>query len=489
MNLINYKLILLINSFSNEEIELFRKFISSPFFTKGRNYIPFLEQVLKLKSLNNNTKNSGKYKNGELPAADSGKKFSDQTLRNRYSELYKLGEEFLIYLGLSEKKAEKDKILLGKMLERKLYIPYSIRYKETFKQLDTEKFDKKKFQNMIYMAEMNSYFLQDKNKIDQIYNEYYESSNIKLCLNLIDFFETGFEFAQQEFDSRKFEPNYVLNLLKDLNAGEMMNSFSRSSNVIFKVTAMNYYLYKAFENENEVAFYTKAHKIFKGLFGELKDSYKVKIFNHMINFCIRKLNLGFKEFRNDLFELYNEKLEQNLISDLKSTVYLFNYFREYVYIGLSLNKYDWVEKFIAEYSQELPDEMREDETRLSYAKLDLAKGKFERSLKNLENIKPTYYLLYIDSSLVRLCNHFELKNYEEAYLELDRLKHYLRNHNEIPKVHITTYGNFIRIYQRLLRYITDPEKSDAGFFEKDVKAMKMITKKEWLLEKIAELVN
>jgi hypothetical protein len=269
----------------------------------------------------------------------------------------------------------------------------------------------------------------------------------------------------------------------------MMNAFGKSGIVIFKVTAMNYYLFKAFENENEVAHYTKAHKIFKELFGELKDSYKVKIFNHLINFCIRKLNLGFKEYRNDLFELYNEKLDQNLISDLKSTVYLFNYFREYVYIGISLKKYAWVENFISKYSHELPDEMREDETGLSYAKLDLAKGKFERSLKNLLNIKPTYYLLYIDSSLIRLCNHYELKNYEEAFLELDRLKHYLRNHKEIPKVHLTTNGNFVRIYQKLLRYITDPEKNEIGYFEKDVRTMEMVAKKDWLLEKISELVN
>ncbi|HMS33794.1 MAG TPA: hypothetical protein PKC91_06885 [Ignavibacteria bacterium] len=489
MNLVNYKLILLINSFSKEEIELFRKFISSPFFTKGRNYIPFLDNVIKLKSFRNNTKNSIKYKKEKLPAADSGKNFSEQTLRNRYSELYKLGEEFLINLGLSEKKAEKDKILLGKLLERKLYIPYSIRYKETFKQLHIEKFEKKKFQNLTSLAEMNSHFLHDKNKIDQIYTEFYESSNIKLCLNLIDFFETGYEFAQQEFDSRKFEPNYVLNFLKDLNAEEMMKSFSRSSNVIFKVTAMNYFLYKAFENENEVTYYTKAHKIFKRLFGELKDSYKVKIFNHMINFCIRKLNLGFKEFRNDLFELYNEKLEQKLISDLKSTAYLFNYFREYVYIGLSLYKYEWVEKFIEKYSDELPEEMREDETSLSYAKLNLAKGKFERSLKYLENIKPTYYLLYIDSSLIRLCNHYELENYEEAYFELDRLKHYLRNHKEIPAVHRITIANFVKTYQKLLKYVTNPANDESGFILNEIESMKLVGKKDWLIKKIIELDN
>jgi len=484
LELVNYKLILLVKSFSPKEIEQFEKFISSPYFTKGRNYIPFLKEVIRLISASEH-KNTGM----KTSDSDTGKKLSDQTLRNRYSELYKLGEEFLIYNSLSKNKIEKEKILLNELVDKKLFVPFSIKYREALKYLNSDKFDNNKYRNISVITELNSRFLLEKNKIEQVYSEFYRNSEIILCLNLINFFELGYEFAQQEFDGRKFEPNYILDFLRRIDIEDVMEAFRKKDSIIFKVTSLNYYLYMAFRNEDNEDYYFKSHKIFSGLFAELKDSYKVKIFNYMINYCIRKQNRGIKKYQFELFNLYNEKLDQNLISDIKTNAYVFNFFRDYVHIGISIKEFEWVENFISKYSHELPREMRDDETKLSYAKLDLAKRRYERSLSNLNNIKTTYYLLYTDSSLIRLCNFFELKKYEEAYLELDRLKHYMRNHKEIPSDYKHTTENFIKVYNKILKHQTDPVRDEIGFLEKDVMTLKMIAKRDWLIEKIGELRN
>jgi len=484
LELVNYKLILLVRSLSHKEIEQFQKFISSPYFTKGRNYIPYLKEVLRLISDSDINNDSLKSSN-----SDTGKKLSDQTLRNRYSELYKLGEEFLIYNSLTRNKTEKEKILLNELIDKKLYVPFSIKYREALKHLNNDKFDNYKYRNISVITELNSRFLLERNKIDQVYSEFHRYSEIILCLNLINFFELGYEFAQQEFDGRKFEPNYILDFLRRIDIEDIMEAFRIKDSVIFKVTSMNYFLYMAFRNENIEDYYFKSHEIFTGIFAELKDSYKVKIFNYMINYCIRKQNRGIKKYQYELFKLYNEKLDQNLITDIKTNVYVFNFFRDYVHIGISIKEYEWVENFISKYSHELPKEMRYDETKLSYAKLDLAKRRYERSLSNLNNIKTTYYLLYTDSSLIRLCNYYELKKYEEAYLELDRLKHYMRNHKEIPSDYKHTNDNFIKVYQKILKHRTDPKIDEIGFLDKDVMSLKMIAKRDWLIEKIGELRN
>ncbi|MBK8554162.1 MAG: hypothetical protein IPL53_25195 [Ignavibacteria bacterium] len=484
MKIINSKLIDLIRSFSAGELRQFKIFISSPIFAKGRNYMPFLEYVLKV--ITDKDKSQRKEKSAK---ASADIKLSNQTLRNRYSELYKLGEEFLIFNGLNENKIEKDKILLRKLLEKKLYTSYSIKHKDTVKHLVHEKYDNNKIRNLSQIAEMNSFFLHDKNKIEFLYNEYYKNSELVLCSNLLILFESGLEFAQQEFDNRKYDPNFVFDFLRNLKIDDLMKSFRKSDTVFFKVTSMNYFLYKAFENESNESYYFESHKIFAELFADLKDNFKIRFFIFLINFCIRKQNKGNVKFRHELFKLYNEKLNQNLISDLKNNNYVFNNFRDYVHIGLSIKEFQWVENFIEKYSKELPEEIREDETTLSHAKLYFAKRKFEKSLLRLQNIRTIYYLLYIDSSSLRLCNYYELKKYEEAFLELDRLKHYIRNHNEIPKVHKITIENFIRTYMKLLRIQTDPAKEELGFLGKEVKSLKMISKREWLLEKIGEINN
>ena len=181
MELVNYKLILLVKSFSPKEIEQFEKFISSPFFTKGRNYIPYLKEVKRIIS-------ASKHKNTGIKSSDSdtGKKLSDQTLRNRYSELYKLGEEFLIYNSLSKNKTEKEKILLNELIEKKLYVPFSIKYREALKRLNNDKFDNNKYRNISVITELNSRFLLERNKIEKVYSEFYRYSEIILCFTIID---------------------------------------------------------------------------------------------------------------------------------------------------------------------------------------------------------------------------------------------------------------------------------------------------------------
>ena len=144
---INNKLISIIESLNSEEIKQLKKFISSPFFTNGRNYNPFLNEVIKF-SANPGKKNNYKYiKKSEITG-----NLNDQTLRNRYSELYKLCEEFLIYKSNKKKFSDRNKILMAELLERKLYSSFKYNHIETIKQLNKEKFSIEKYKNTSFIT-------------------------------------------------------------------------------------------------------------------------------------------------------------------------------------------------------------------------------------------------------------------------------------------------------------------------------------------------
>lgn len=482
MEIIHKKLILLIQTFSAKEIKLFRQFISSPFFTNGRNYIPFLEELLKMKD--GTGKHSNKNKANE---SDIIKILSGRTLSNRYSELYKLGEEFLIYKSLKNNKAEKNKILLKRLLEEKLYSSYNTKHIETLKHFRKEKFTLHNSEDIAYISKLNTIFLHDKNRTTELYNEYYKNSKLILCISMLSVLELGLEFSHQELNNIKYEPNFVHDFLKKLEINEIIKDFSKSDSVIEKVTAMYFKLYKAFENEVNEKYFFESHKIFQELFTELNDSYKVTTYSHMINYCIRKQNKGLNKYKHVLFKLYKEKLSQDLTEDLENDLYLFNQFRDYVYIGISIKEFGWVENFIAGYSKLLPDEIRESEIKLSFANLNFARRLFAKSLSYVESIKTSHYLSYMDSSILKLCNYYELKNFEEAILEHDRLTHYLRNHYEIPEIYKLHYGNFAKFFQGILKMNVNPGKVNSGFLEKEIINCHKLSKKDWLLEKLRQL--
>ena len=479
---INNKLISLIESLNSEEIKQLKKFISSPFFTNGRNYNPFLNEVIKF-SANPGKKNNYKYiKKSEIPG-----NLNDQTLRNRYSELYKLCEEFLIYKSNKKKFSDRNKILMAELLERKLYSSFKYNHIETIKQLNKEKFSIEKYKSLSEFSTLNETFLHQIKKHELYYNELHKNSKTIICLNLLSLLDLGLEFLHQEFYDIKFEPNYVYTFLKLLNIDEIIDKFKNSDSVIERVTSMNYNIYKAFENKENENFYFESHKIFTGLISELKDSYKVRTYNHFINYCIIKQNNGIAKFQHELFKLYNEKLEQSLISDFKINLYLFNSFRDYVFIGISLKEFRWVEDFIKKYSSVLPDEIRESETNISYANLYFALGEFSKSLSYMEFHKSSHFMSYFDSSILKLCNFYELMKYEDAFLELDNLKHYLKNNIKTPDNYKENVSNFIKIYQKLLKLRTNYGKSDTGLIKKELKKFKNIANPFWLNEKLSEL--
>jgi len=480
----NYKLNLLINSFTIKELEEFRLFISCPLFTNGRNYFPFLEYVLKTK--NKSDKHSLPEK---IKASGNENSISKQTLRNRCSELNKLCEDFLIYKGLSENKSERDKFLFEKMKEKKLYQPLINKLRKSIKQLNHEKFDVPKLKNLISLSEIYSGYLTETNKIETLYNEFYDYSKQVFCLNLLVYFQISFEFIQQELNDRKYESNYITACLRNLDIGETMSEFRKSDSIVFKVTSMNYYLFKAFGKDISGIFYSESHKIFTETMPCLKDSYKINIFRILINLCIKKLNEGELNYRYELFKLYNEKLSQKLTADLENNTYTFNHFRDYIFIGIAIKKYKWVENFIQNYSGKLPVGIRKDETMLSYAKLYFEKKNYKRSLENLNEVNASHYLQYIDSSLLKLCNYYELEKYEEAFLEIDKQIHFLKNHREIPRIQHFYCINFVKIYKKLIRIKTEPVFSDKGIINKELAGYKHIAKRNWLQKKIFELIK
>ena len=86
MNLTNSKLISLLDSFSEKDIKGFRKFISSDFFSGGRNYLIILNHLLKFKKKGLD-KITPQILHSKLYAK---KQYSIPTLNNRFSELFKL---------------------------------------------------------------------------------------------------------------------------------------------------------------------------------------------------------------------------------------------------------------------------------------------------------------------------------------------------------------------------------------------------------------
>ena len=95
---------------------------------------------------------------------------------------------------------------------------------------------------------------------------------------------------------------------------------------------------------------------------EVKD-----LFYFAINFCINKFRQGGKEFAEDLVELYDRGLQKGVLME-DGLISPWTY-KNMVKLGLGLRRFEWVERFITDYSFKLPGDQREDAYHFNLADL------------------------------------------------------------------------------------------------------------------------
>lgn len=485
MNIAELKLFRLLDSLSDKDIKEFRRLVSSGFFSGGRNYTLLLNKLLKIRKSGMKKLTPETLYRKLYP----GTKFSIQTLNNRFSELFKLGEEFLIYKTLRDNRQEKDRILLLAYHINKSKKLFRNRLNTARNSAHTMPESDTKYLYLSFLDRLDISFSKDTVISENTYRQYFENAQNSAAMLLKNLFDFGFEFLQQEQTNRRFEFNLVNEILSRLEIdAALLRKLNKSSLKIFKLVVLEYYLFNIFKNpENEKNYY-EARKLFEELKSSLEDNYKTEVYKKMTNYCILRQNQGVKTFNPELFNLYNEILEQKIYLDHKNE-FSQTTFRNYVLIGIISGKISWTEKFIKEHSKELSDDIRNAEVSLSYSKLHFSRKNYEKSLHHLSGLKNLNVIHYSDSAILKLCNYYETKKYEEAYFEMDKFRHFIRNHNEMPKIHKEYALNFLKIYKMLIKIKTGVDNKDIYEIEETMNKLKLISRAPWLKDKINELRN
>lgn len=200
-------------------------------------------------------------------------------------------------------------------------------------------------------------------------------------------------------------------------------------------------------------------------------------------------NLGKAEYYQEIFIINNNIIEEGLYSDFNAINTGTNNFRNFIFAALRLNKYDWVRNFIENYSNELPDEIREDEVNLNNGILKIYEKDFTTALQYLKKVNRKKYLHYLDTSVYKLIVFYETRIFEDSYLETARLKDYIRKHKEIPAYLKTGYQKFIKYFEILLKLNQKYDVSENEMFLLQMDPIKNVGLGSWLYEKGMEILK
>lgn len=479
---VNNNLINILKTLSDDEWKEFEKFVQSPFFNKGRKYLPLMNILKKFRPDFNPDDLTKKGIYGKLYP---GKQYKESVMKSMLSRLNDIAEEYLFQLSISKNEIMlRERFLLKELSSRGL----KVRAEKIIKEADRF-IENKKSGILDYVSEkdyineiMNhSYNFNERNKQTE-YVFKYQLFNIYAFLT--EFLITeGTVQAQKIFWSKDFNEE-IFKLFDSFDFEKIMKYIKKIDSDKFKMLNIFYLLRMSFKYPAEDKYY---YELKKELFDNIEKidlDFKKFFFNALTVICTTKSVAGKEEFRREAFNLrkkiYDEKL--NIFSD---KYYLKNGdFRTAFVEALNLNESKWAEEFSEKFNGKLQPEFREDIRNYCKASLHYLNNNFSDALKYAVrvNINQITYKLDMKNLISKI--YYDTESTENLISLLNTYYQLINNSKPQNKDFLTRNLNFVKYLRRLLNLrLNGSDEADIRVLYDKVKKDN-VTSKSWLLQKI-----
>ncbi|HRJ98827.1 MAG TPA: hypothetical protein PL089_04305 [Ignavibacteria bacterium] len=477
------KLVSLLKTFSKSEFKNFEKFVSSPYFSKGRDLMPLFKALKIYYPQFSSEKFSVKnIYESIFPGKNYGDTKSNSLMKTLISELYKMCIDFLAYSSFKEDEKRKSFYVLDQIRRRKHYIEFEKEYEKIIN--DTNKGGITDFIERYFLYSVYKNYSLDRDQFNDSF-EYTLATdeNIVAAALMMSFM---IEDVKNTSDAYNIPMRYNLmnNLLENLNTENLLEEMKINSDRFYPYVLIFYMIYKMNKHKDNTEYYYELKKLVaenKNLFGR-EDNFLLS--NIMLTYVNVKL------FPNEEYcFLYEYMLENNIYKKTESDDFHIILFRNIVVVFSALEEYEKLENFIQKYSSELHIEHRDNMYNFSFAHLNFIKGNFEKALEYTGKINYDIFIFKLDARILLMKIYYELSYFEQAYSLIDSITHFLRYTNEFSDIFKNHYNNFIKNFHRLLKLKTSgvSDSDSINILEMKIKKEKQTGNILWLQKKIDEM--
>ncbi len=478
----NSKLINVLRTFSKNEMKEFEKLVSSPYFNKGRNYLPFLAEMKKFYPKFEDEKMTQEYIYSKVYP---GKKFNKQIVWNAASALLNMAEEFLIIHSLKKNNFASNEALAKEYYIRKLPRYFTKTVDEIENKLDRFGMESDYFLQKMRLAGLRkSYnYMEDAQHLvsEHILKEG-EYSVLYFLRNIAAY--AGDMRSSFLYFNADYGINMPYEFLKSIDLNKILN-FVKENNYRYTWIVEMYYclimLILDFDNENH--FFR-----LKELLVENSDKFTSEMrYNWIIslsNYCIMKINKGI-DFRRQLFEMNRLNVETGLVFPGRYLLKIL--FLQILRSALAVDETEWVKKYIEEYVPKLKPSYQKPVQSFSNAILYFKLGEYNKVLDNLAKVKFIDDRDKIDVKIIYLETYYELNEIEAVISLIDSTKHFLNKSTSFTDISKTNFIKSLNLLNRLVNAKINNDKDEIELILKAVEEPKGLSLGRWLLTKTREL--
>lgn len=195
-----------------------------------------------------------------------------------------------------------------------------------------------------------------------------------------------------------------------------------------------------------------------------------------INYCIGRIRQGKREFAQELLGFYQFGISQKILFEEKQ-ISPWTY-KNIVKLGLNLGRFDWVERFVRDYSEFLSAEEKEDALHYNLAELYFFRGRYEAALQHLVKVEFTdiHYNMGAKALLAKI--YYESGETEALVSLLNAFRVFLRRNRSVAPEVKEPYANFINLLSKAVRQLPDTYPK----LRKEAEANPLINNRDWLIK-------
>ena len=470
----NFKLFHILSQFDKLEQNRIRKFINSPYFNKDKvvcNLFEILVEEINTPSKTNWTKE----KIWEHLVPDLS--FDDTRLRKYQSDLLKLIEKFLIQEEFETDVFNSQSYLLRSIKRKKLKkLHNSVRKSMNETSVKTIYRDNNFFLNLFVVESSYAQLITDMEEKST------EKTNLETMSNLIDAFYLGekLKIYCEVLSRKKFvQHEYDISLIKEVLEITSRNEFQELPHI-----AIYSQIVKLYIEPQILEHYYKYQSLLSQSSHLFPPNEEKNLYILAQNYCVNQLNQGNSHFLIELFDVYKNFIEKDFFK-LEGSLDSFT-FKNIVVVGLRNGAYEWTEKFILNYINSLPPEIRENTLSFNLSQLYFYQKKYSNVVKILQEVEYNDYITNCNAKTTLIGAYYEEGEFEPLFSLLESFRVYLNRNKEIPLARKINYKNLIRFTKKLIS-LPPTNKKAFSQLKAEVEATKNIPSRDWLLEKITEL--
>lgn len=454
--MVKSRLIALLSKFTAKELKDFEKFVSSPYFSTGRNLQPLFALLKK------------HYPDFTSPALAEesiftrlfpGKKFekmkSSHVIQVLISDLILLAEKFMVHNSISSPKRsyQFNTILAESYREKGLMKPVLKILLKNSELLSIENTDYDYYARKLEtnMSVSGVYYTLNKHK------ESYEYSRKNLLYIYAYIFDVMNKFANDYFVNR-YSYNY------QYNGFDLIKSFVESFDPEFfdnncekdefetkNVIIINYYILKSRLDENDKESLTRIFSIYKDIFDNISRHSQWFIFALLFNRLYGRVRFD-TFYLNKANELIDLVWGKKIFSTHEKTNLHIGSYHSALMVKAALSNSSVLSDFINNYCPKTDPEFHECLSVYSNAMLNFKKKEYKEALRRVSRKDILNFpQIKINKHKIKICSMFELSFFEEAILAIDSFEHFLRKNRNVSEIVKTENLKFVSGMKKLLK--------------------------------------